>query len=134
MVSAHRLAGRDAALQSLGLEKEAFWRGLAGAAKGLATGANAVQLGADTAGNMYAESHNPHPHYIHAGARGLTTGAGSLAGSVIGQALIPIPVVGGLIGGYIGGELGNWAGGKMFANPVRPKFAPPAPGLRMVAQ
>ena len=36
---------------------------------------------------------------------------GGTAGTIVGQALIPIPIVGGLIGGVVGGFIGDWIGG-----------------------
>ena len=39
--------------------------------------------------------------------------AGSTAGAIIGQALIPIPVVGAAIGGFLGEYVGSWLGDKV---------------------
>lgn len=39
--------------------------------------------------------------------------AGATAGAIIGQALIPIPVVGAAIGGFLGETIGSWFGNKV---------------------
>lgn len=43
---------------------------------------------------------------------------GAMGGSVVGQALIPIPGVGAAVGGLIGGTLGGMLGGKLDTKPL----------------
>lgn len=38
-----------------------------------------------------------------------------VSGSVLGQAIIPIPVIGGVIGGFLGNALGGAVGGSIFS-------------------
>ena len=73
----------------------------------------AVGVLADTPGNIEATNQG------HGGsAWGKTAGStvGGLAGAAIGQALIPIPVVGAMIGGMAGSWLGGMAGEAIGSN------------------
>ena len=56
-------------------------------------------LGAATTGLQYLQD----PNSVSLGGA-----AGSIGGAAIGQALIPIPVVGALIGGYVGNAIGEY--------------------------
>ena len=58
--------------------------------------------------------------------------AGATAGAFIGQALIPIPVVGAAIGGFLGETIGSWLGDKV-GEQIEDKPAQAEPSAQQIA-
>lgn len=68
---------------------------------------NIVNIATD--GHMTSEQKN------RSISREVVTSASGFAGTFIGQALIPIPVVGSLVGGVVGNAIGGMLGGGIFS-------------------
>ncbi|MFZ7107911.1 tape measure protein [Avibacterium avium] len=60
--------------------------------------------------------------------------AGATAGALIGQALIPIPIVGAAIGGFLGETIGGWFGEKVGETLEDKPVQPPAEQLSQAVQ